>query len=291
MAQLPVNMKTTAYVMESRVIPQTSRREYLGMSGIGGKCLRAMWYGFHWATPLEELPIRTKRIFDRGDIEEARIIKELKEVGMKVFKEVDGERIELIGTVGEEQEELIGFAGHCKGHPDGRVIGVIEAPDVVHLLELKTAKAAKFKEFTKNGVMIANPTYYGQAQRYMDKMGLKRCLFIVTNKDTEERYYERIRFDNIYAKELARREVIVVTSGEPPEKLSQNKNWMDCRWCKAKDICHNGEEPEQNCRTCEFADISDGGAWHCLNEKNKRNHLTYHEQEAGCKYYQKGWGL
>lgn len=290
MVGIPVNMNTTAFVMESRELPADGRRSYLGMSGIGGKCLRSMWYGFHWCVPLAPMPIRTKRIFDRGDLEEARIIAELKEIGMEVYKqyEPDGERLELFGYVGEEQEELIGFAGHAKGHPDGRVLGVIERPDHPHLLEIKTAKAAKFKEFVRHGVKKANPVYYGQMQRYMPEMGLDRALFIATNKDTEERYYERVKLDKTESNELKRREVIVITSDAPPERISMNKNWIDCKWCRAKDICHNNAEPEANCRTCEYADLSDNGVWECSKHNTD---IGYEVQMTGCGDYKKGWGL
>lgn len=290
MVAIPVNMNTTQFVMESREIEADGRRSYLGMSGIGSKCYRALWYGFHWVNAPTKLPIRTKRIFDRGDLEEARVIAELKDVGMYVYKqyEPDGEQIELFGHVGEEQEELVGFAGHAKGHPDGRVLGVIEAPKKPHLLEIKTAKASKFKEFVKHGVEKANPVYYGQMQRYMDEMGLERALFIVTNKDTEERYYERVKLNKEAAKDLKYKEVMVISSDCPPEKLSQNKNWIDCKFCRAKDVCHNGQEVDRNCRTCVHVDIVDHGLWEC---GKKEIVLSYDEQVVGCSDYQVGWEL
>lgn len=292
MVSIPVNMNTTEYVMENRTIPSdvSKRRGYLGMSGLGNKCERALWYGFHFMSPPEDLPIRTRRIFNRGDLEEARIIAELKEVGMEVYKEVDGERIEIFGHIGEEQEHLVGFAGHAAGHPDGRVLGVIEAPKTPHLLEIKTAKASKFKEYIKHkSVEKVNPVYYGQCQRYMSKMKLKRALFIVTNKDTEERYYERVYFNEDHSEELQTKEIGVIVSDRPPAKLSHNKNWLDCKWCNHKGVCHNNEIPVKNCRSCAHADIADAGEWHCSNKNNKV--LSIIDQNAACLDYSIGWGV
>jgi hypothetical protein len=288
MAELKFNMNTTEFMMENQIVPLSKRREYLGMSGLGGKCLRALWYSFHWASPQEQFPIRTKRIFDRGDLEEARIISELRNCGFIVYRIGEEKEIKIMtGAVGEEQEELVGFAGHARGHPDGRVAGLPELPGESALLEMKTAKASKFREFQKNKVFGASKTYFGQAQRYMDAMGLEWCLFIVTNKDTEERYYELIPYDAEYAAELLRREIIIITSTEPPEKLSQNKNWLDCKWCQHHAVCHEDKEPPGNCRTCEHIDIADDGVWECKHY----GVLNYDQQITGCSKWGKGWGL
>lgn len=292
MTKLDFNAQSTAMILEAREVPPDQRRLYLGMSSIANKCVRALWYGFHWATKQESLPIRTVRIFERGDIEEARVIRELNAIGVAVYRKTpDGQIIGLTGAIGEEQEELIGFAGHCKGHPDGRARGFNEWPDETCLLEIKTAKASKFREFVKSGVRLANPTYYGQTIRYMGQMGLQKCFFVVTNKDTEERYYEWIDFDMAYYKELKSREALIVTAIDPPEKLSENPHWIDCKWCNHRDVCHGGSVPARNCRTCEFSDIEDGGVWSCSHEDGPKGPLTYHEQYEGCHRYRRGWGL
>jgi hypothetical protein len=291
MPAIPENRQTTEYLMESGTSCDP-RRDYLGMSSLGNSCARALWYSFHWASPQEQHTPRQKRIFNRGDLEEARIISDLKAIGYEVFRlDSQGNEVEMTGAIGEEQEELLGFAGHVRGHPDGRVRGVIEAPKTVHLLEMKTAKASKFAEFKKKGVKRTSPTYYSQAQSYMNKMSLTRTLFIVTNKDTEERYYERIPFDKDDALELSRRESIIVTSEEPLEKLSNNRNWIDCKWCNHSGVCHDKKTPEQNCRTCVYVDIESNGVWSCGNDDQMLEKLPTEVQLVGCPLYKKGWSL
>jgi hypothetical protein len=287
MPKIPFEMKTTQFLLENRKIKQGRGRGYLGMSGLNAKCSRALWYGFHWASPPQELDIRTKRIFDRGNLEEERIISELLEVGIEVYKVIDGAEVPMTGSLTEVQEEIIGFAGHAKGHPDGRVRGLPESSKP-HLLEMKTAKESKFKEFVKKGVKEANKVYYGQVQIYMHRLGLERALFIVSNKNTEERYYERIRYDKDYAEALVHREMGIITSDSPPDKISENRNWIDCKFCNHTDVCHNSAQPSQNCRTCDCSDILDDGKWECSYHGKE---ITQKEQEVGCPSWRRGWGL
>ena len=296
MPKIPVNMNTTEFLVENLLIEPKPRRDYLGMSSLGNKCLRHLFYSFHWASFRPKVPIRKQRIFDRGDIEEARIIADLVRAGLQVFRlDEMGNEIPMTGELGEEQEELVGFAGHSAGHPDGRVRGLPESKKV-HLLEMKSAKASKWAEFKKHGVKKANPVYYAQMQRYMPEMGLDRALFIVTNKDTEERHYERVRLEQPAVAELKRKEMIIITSESPPERISNNSNWIDCKWCDDRDICHGKKVVEKNCRTCAFVDIEDNGKWRCGNKDCKpkfNKELSKQDQMDGskCNHYKVGWGL
>ena len=263
-------------------------RTYLGMSGIGGACWRSLWYGFHWAKVTKH-NARSERIFSIGHLFEQVAIAELKSAGCFVFRlDKDGNSIELTGEKGEEQEELTGFGGHAGGHPDGRIIGLIEYPHQELLLELKTMKDDKFKSFKRKGVINSHPVYYGQAQRYMDKMGLKVCFFLAVNKNTAEYWWEFIHFDREFAAELKRKEMVIIISDEPPERGHMSSS-LECSWCEKKGICHFGEEPDQNCRTCEHCDFVDDGEILCDIQDEKK--LSVVEQRSGCSKWSKGWGL
>ena len=249
------------------------------MSGNGHSCNRKQWYSFHWCNPAEEMSARQMRIFNRGDLEEARLIKDLKAIGMEVYRPgPDGEHIELFGTIGEKQEEIIGFAGHAKGHTDGRVVGVLEAPKTPHLLEIKTANDRNFKKY-KDGVKVASPIYYAQMQRYMRGNGLRRALLAVTNKNDEARHYERVRYDSEFADRLVEKEQEIILSELPPHKEFA-PTWYECKWCNARDICHGGESWEVNCRTCAHADMHSEGRWTCA--RHKDDELSIADQRVGC---------
>lgn len=290
MAILP-KIETTGSLIESQIIVAEKPRPYLGMSTLGEKCLRKLWYGFHWVSD-KSITAKAQRIFNRGHVEEKVVVDDLKRIGVKCTKFIDGVELELTGEVDEEQEEFTGTAGHAKGHCDGRLLGLIEAPKTQHLLETKTMQEKYFKDVVKKGVQLSQPKYYSQVQRYMlatknTPIKLERTFFVATNKNTQERYYERIRFNKEHACELERKEIQVVTSESPLIKV-YNENDFECRYCSHKKVCHYGDSPNKNCRTCDNSDIMDNGVWHCNYwEKN----LSYDEQLDGCKEWRIGWGL
>lgn len=283
MVLIPEKENTTENAIES-VEKVSVNRPYLGMSGIGNECVRALWMGFRWCTQ-ETIPARVRRIFERGDLEEARIIRDLKSVGMEVYRWEGDEKIELFGTPGEKQQEIIGFAGHAKGHTDGEVLGVIEAPKTPHLLEMKTMADKYFQKLLKLGVKESNPVYYSQCQRYMGGRKLKRTLLVVTNKNDETRKYIRIKFDQNHYDKLIEKERNVILSEFIPRKEFK-QTWYLCRFCKHRYGCHHGAEILKSCRTCKFSDLGNDGEWSCSRQDDKI--LTVDDQRAACEVYQLG---
>lgn len=290
MARIPINTNTTEFLIENAPDEeQVPSRGYLGMSGLGDECKRKIWYGFRFASRSYISP-RIKRIFERGNIEEKRIIKELKHHGIKVFKIEDGKRTELFGYEGESQEEIVGFAGHSKGHPDGRVLGLPESPEKEHLLEIKTMNDSNFKALKKEGVKASKPEYYCQVQKYMSEMKdingkqIDRALFIATNKNDESRYYERIKLDKDYAEDISKIETHIIMSDQPAaEKFS--RAYFKCKWCNHFDVCHNDEPPKVTCRSCEHVDMGVDGKWLCGLNNDKE--LSLEDQLKACPSYRR----
>lgn len=273
-------------------------RGYLGMSGIGHPCVRALWAGFHWVSGSQNIhSARTDRIFNTGHLAEEFVINDLKKVGVEVFKREpethDGpkycDKIPLTGEVGEKQETIVGFAGHAKGHPDGRCLGVIEAPKTEHLLEIKTANDSNWKSIAKHGVRKSKFLHYAQCQKYMGKLGLTRALYCCYNKNTSQYYFERIYFDKSFFEDLERKEQSVIISDKPPERMDgASPRWMDCKFCNQKGWCFSDEEPAMSCRTCDSCDLEMEGIWRC---KVSGKVLSIEDQMRGCEFYKKGWDL
>lgn len=285
MVAIPKKITTESLLDEKSEV--SYGRPYLGMSGLGSDCMRSLWYGFHWCSK-KEISARTNRIFRDGHNAEATIISDLKAIGYEVFRLLpDGSEVEMTGALDEEQEEMIGAAGHVKGHNDGRVRGVVEAPKTVHLLEMKTANDKRFKEMKTKGIQQSDPTYYSQCQMYMGELALTRTLFIAKNKNDGSYYVERIKFDQEHYDMLKAKAWSIITSDAPPKK-EFSPTWFKCKYCSHYDMCHFGKEPEKNCRTCDYSDIEDNGKWSC--QKNKKD-LSVEDQQKGCKSYKKGWGL
>lgn len=264
MVKLP-EQKTTLSEIERVGETSIKLRPYLGMSQLGHECNRYLWYSFRWAYG-GFISARKNRLYNRGHHEEPIIYKILESIGLIVWG---------------DQTEIQAVYGHCKGHCDGIVRGVIEAPKTNHLLEIKTMGDKYFKDTQKNGLKITYPVYYGQMQVYMHGLGLIRGLFIAINKNDDDLYIERIYYDKEYAEMLLQKAEGIIIANKPPEKAFR-PTWWKCKNCDARGICHQNETPQENCRTCEQIQILKKGKWKC-NEYNLS--LSTEQQRLGCDNY------
>lgn len=251
-------------------------RSYLGMSVLGDECEAKLWFAFRWAIEPEQFEGRMKRLFETGHIEEARIIADLSSIGVQIA-EVD--------PASGEQWFVSAVGGHVRGHTDGRIErGVIEAPRTPHLFENKTHNAKSFGELLRLGVKKAKPQHYGQMQGYMERMGLKRALYVAVEKDTDNFHVERVEFDAVFAAQLLAKGERIVTAETRPTRLHENLNskaaWK-CHYCPAVGVCHRGAWARRNCRTCLHATaLLDGdGRWRCA--RHNRD-LSLEDQKGGC---------
>jgi hypothetical protein len=227
------NETVTSAIEALATARQSQRRHYLGMSEIGDECSRKLWLKYHLQIP-QEFPGRVLRMFDLGNLIEDRIIMELNECGF---------------TVTGQQASFTDFDGAFCGHCDGIISELIES-DVPHILEIKSASDASFKQFKKDGIE-AHPAfgakYAAQVQCYMGYSGLKRALFIVENKNTSEMYPERVRFDRS-AFDAIRKKAERILTGKIPEGISSRLDHWQCKMCSfnSETICkktYPGESP------------------------------------------------
>lgn len=246
-------------------------RPYLGASIIGGDCERALWYGFRWACPSEEISGRKLRLFETGHREEARIIAELKAVGVEVAGEQTG-----VSAVG----------GHFRGHMDGVVLGLPESPKTPHVLEIKTHNEKSYADLWKKGVQKSKPVHYAQMQIYMHFSECKRALYLSVNKNDDTLYSERIAYDGKFAFSLMKKAWRIIEAHKAPSKLHEDPEAREafvCGWCPAKAVCHEGEFAQRNCRTClsstPLIDDTGHGAWRC---DYWDTGLTIDQQRLGC---------
>lgn len=245
-------------------------RPYIGMSGLNSPCKRNIWYNFRWACD-RYIYQRIDRIFDRGNMEEARVVKALRDAGM------------VCEDVLEDQVELVDKTGHIKGHPDGKVSKLPMAPVTVHCLEIKTMKHSLFMGYLKKGLEKSYPAYWGQVHTYMGEQGLTRALFIVTDKDTEERDYQRIEYDKGVHETCMSIGMDVLTAEAPPKKIAPSPTWFECKMCDNSDICHKGAPIKKTCRSCKDVNIEMEGKWSCSRWKIE---LSYDNQMEACDEYQ-----
>ena len=242
-------------------------RSYLGYSELGGKCKRAIWYNFRWFK-LRKTSARMLRLFKRGDWEEGRIVNDLEKIG-----------IEFYGS----QKVVKGLAGHIFGHIDGLLEKVPDLENEIILAEFKTANQKNFDKFKKDGVLKTNPTYYYQAQSYMGKLKLNKCLFCLTNKNTEERWFDIIDFDVEAFEYIEKVAYDILVAEYPPPKISESPSWYECKYCHFNDVCHFNGEVLKSCRSCKKVCLENEGKWICSLD-NKC--LSIDDQKKACDQYQ-----
>lgn len=244
-------------------------RPHLGASLIGRSCERALWYSFRWATkPSHEA--RILRLFERGHREEDNLAGLLRAAGVTVLQ-VDpstGRQFQF-GT------------GHFGGSMDGAAVGVSDAPKTYHALEFKTFSAKTFATLAAKGVREAKSEHWAQMQCYMAWAGLERALYMAVCKDDDRLHLERIDADPAAARELFAKAQRIVEAPTPPEGISTDPSWFECKFCEHAALCHGTSAPLPTCRSCSHSTPEAGGAWTCARHGGKT--LSVLEQKAACQ--------
>ena len=229
-----------------------THRPHLGGSQIGNECKRALWYQFRWAwSPGFEG--RVLRLFETGDREEDRLIANLRAVGCTVW-----DRDPETG----KQIRFTAHGGHFALSLDGVVEGLKESGQP-HVFEAKTMNAKQFSNMKRYGVEAAKPVYYAQMQVGMHLADLDRALFLVTCKDNDEIYGERVKLDQAEAMRLIAKAGEIIFSDAPPQRISDDPSYFGCKFCPYRAVCHGCKIPEVHCRTCAHATPEQDGTWSC----------------------------
>lgn len=244
-------------------------RPHLGASMIGRSCERALWYSFRWATrPSHEA--RILRLFERGHREEDHLAKLLRAAGITVMQ-VDpntGRQFQF-GTA------------HFGGSMDGAASNIPDAPKTWHALEFKTFSAKTFATLASKGVQAAKPEHWAQMQCYMAWAGLERALYVAVCKDDDRLHMERIDADPAAARALFDKAQRIVDAPTPPDGISTDPAWYECKWCEHAGLCHGTAAPLPTCRSCSHSTPEAGGAWTCARHSGKT--LSVAEQKAACQ--------
>lgn len=227
-------------------------RDHLGASLIGKECERALWYDFRWATRVRH-PGRILRLFETGQREEERIVRDLRRTGATVL-DVDPET--------GRQWRVEAHGGHFGGSLDAVAIGLLEAPKTWHVLEFKTHSASSFAELKCHGVQRAKARHWAQMQVYLHLTGITRAMYVAVCKDTDEIYIERLPAEREEGERLLAKAGRIIFAQHAPPRISGDPAWWQCRLCEHHALCHDGEAAEITCRSCLHSTPLEGG-WHC----------------------------
>lgn len=229
-------------------------RTHLGISLIGDECSAKLFYGWRW-TKKPKFNGQTLRLFNRGHLEEGRFVALILASGMQIVQQDE--------TGGQYRVSYLG--GHFGSAIDGVVIGCPDMPNpsTPILTEMKTHNDNSFKKLKTAGVKESKWEHYVQQQEYMLYYGLPASLYIAVNKNTDEIWCEIVPFDRETAERYKDRGHIIALSETPPPKLSQDRSFHKCKWCDYRGVCHMGDMPEVNCRTCKHSYPLEDGTWRC----------------------------
>jgi hypothetical protein len=255
----PPAQPTVAAIYDALVKDAAWRDKYegygIGASLLGSPCDRQLWMTLRWASPPEVITQGRKfRIFARGNAAEDRILGDLKLAGLHV-EEVDPET--------GKQWRLSRANGWLRGKADARCWGVLEAPNAMHVVEIKCIKAADWRAIAKHGLRKQKPEHWMQLHEGMAALGIERGLYIAENADTCELLTERIHLDYEEAARQEARVLRLVEEHDAPLKIADAPKTPPCLFCNHRALCFENASPRRHCRTCIFFRFGTDGNGHC----------------------------
>ena len=266
---MPADLTVQAIYAHYEAKQDDGFRQHLGASLIGGPCDRALWYTFHWAARARHTG-RMLRLFRTGDLQEDRMVSDLRSIGVKVMS-VDPDT--------GAQWSLRDATGHFGGSMDAVALGFPEAPETWHLVEFKTHNVKSFTALKKDGVRASKPQHFAQMMVYCYLAGLERAMYLAVCKDNDEIYQERLDADPAEGARLTARAARIVKSPVPLTRIANTSAWFECRFCDHHPVCWEDAVPPRTCRSCLHSTAIANGGWHC--ERHDKI-LSLAEQKAGC---------
>lgn len=244
---------------------------------------------------------RMQRLFQRGHKEEDRFIEYLEGIGIQVWADdlennklilKDDGTYELIPTselpniklssvdVSDEkfhikrakadglefpQYKIKAVNGHFGGSLDGIAIlperyGIVEPI----LLEFKTNGTGQgFNKLVKDGMIVSKPQHFAQTSTYGGEYKFNYVLYLNTNKNDDTLHIEIAKLDHNQGEQMKLKAEQIILANKPPARISDNPTFLTCKWCAASNICHKGDIPEVNCRSCANATPVENAEWYC----------------------------
>ena len=258
-----------AYEMKS----DNGWRPHLGASVIGRKCNRELWSIFRWVTETSHNG-RLLRLFDTGNHEEPRLVKDLRATGATCY-DVDPET--------GRQFRVQAHGGHFGGSMDGAALGLKEDSETWHVCEFKTHNDKSFHKLLKEGVEKSKPEHFAQMQIYMHLTEMDRALYLSVNKNDDTLYGERINYDKEISEKLLDKAGQIIFAQNPPTRITEDAAFWKCKFCDHWENCHGGQLPARNCRTCLHSTPTKDGEWIC-EQGEKPVPIPLDVQMVGCQH-------
>lgn len=219
-------------------------RDYLGASLIGDPCSRKIWYSYK-AYPKEPFSANTLWNFEDGHRTEDLIAKRLRMV----------KGIEL--HTHDESGNQFGFSalgGKFRGHMDGAIRGLLQAPKAWHVWECKASAQDKFDKFKKikaqhgekQTLKAWNEGYYIQGQLYMHYSGMERHYTTVALAGGRDVDSCRTEYDADVALRTIDKADMIINATREPARISEKADFYLCRFCDYRGVCHGKEKSAES---------------------------------------------
>jgi len=223
-------LEITESLLDMRFVTQRNKRfSYnINASSLGNPCSRSVFYNYNWCNK-EEIPIRRKRIFDRGKREEDVIY------------------LDLLDTIPSEKIER--NVKMRNKFVSGEVDFLIDKKKII---ELKCLNSVSFRRLRKTGIEEYSSLYFSQCVIYCDLFNVDFVDFIAINKNDDERYFEKVFTNKFKIKELYHKSDYIKSLHNPPPFISNKDDYFLCKLCVDYDICKEGKAFDKNCRTCSL---------------------------------------
>lgn len=235
---------------------EQGHRNHLGASELGEECWRKLWYGFRWVK-LDYHDGKLMRLFNVGHSAEPRFVAYLRGIGFDVKEfDTDGKQFKASGAMGHYGLSLDGM---CKA-PERYQL----SEDIILSLEFKTNGTGKgYEAVAKDSLQKAKPKHWAQMCQGGYKYGLKYGMYLIENKNDSDITVKIIELDWNYGAQLEKKAEQIIFAKEPPPRISENPAFFNCKFCHQAGICHQGEKPEKNCRSCRNASPIENAKWDC----------------------------
>lgn len=268
LAPIPRPAPSTIAAIDAHYVSESRDWDPLGISvsSAGSECDRSLFYDFRWVSPPEQATGKRQRLFERGQDDEDKMLRDLRAVGVEVWG---------------EQKKARAVHGFIRGKLDGIALGLKEAPKTTHVVECKSLNTKGFEAVKKNGVRKEKPLHHAQIQLYMHILGLDRGFYYVKCADTQEYWSERVEYDADFCIRLLAKLERIIFSDMPPPRISEKPDFFACQWCKHHKICHDGGWARVTCRSCMHFAAERGGDCHVSCARWNKP-LSIDEQREAC---------
>lgn len=284
MAKIPEVVDPTLSALDAAIVERLAKewrpRPYLGASALGYACERRSWLSFRWVSVDIPDALGSRRIEDghRGEVVVAQLLNAVPGVTLVTHDEQG------------RQKGFVDLGGHLRGHWDGEITGLIQAPKTPHVWECKIVgekqyaalAKAKIDHGEKKALVRWNEVYYAQAQLYMHYAGLPRHYLVAGGAGARQLQSVRTDYDEIDTARLRAKAERIIFSPRAPQRVSENPSWYQCQGCSHHGLCHEQQFPLANCRTCMFSRPVREGGWNC--DKHAVS-ITEDIQRTGCPSY------